>query len=48
MQLGSFGFDKTVYGNYKKKKGRKKWYGELQEEQTRDMQTKYFMTGHKH
>ncbi|MGA9170318.1 MAG: hypothetical protein WBZ20_09255 [Nitrososphaeraceae archaeon] len=31
MQLGSFGFDKTVYGNYKKKKGRK-WYEELRED----------------
>jgi hypothetical protein len=37
--LGFFGFDRTVYGNYKKKKGRKKWYDELREERTRDIQT---------
>jgi DNA polymerase elongation subunit (family B) len=36
--LGSFGFDRTVYGNYKRKKGRK-WYEELREERTRDIQT---------
>jgi DNA polymerase elongation subunit (family B) len=36
--LGSFGFDRTVYGNYKRKKGRKKWYEELRAE-TRDIQT---------
>ena len=36
--LGFFGFDRTVYGNYKKKKGRK-WYEELREERTRDIQT---------
>ena len=36
--LGSFGFDRTVYSNFKKK-GRKKWYEELREEQTKDIQT---------
>jgi hypothetical protein len=36
--LGFFGFDRTLYGNYKKKKGRK-WYEELREERTRDIQT---------
>jgi DNA polymerase elongation subunit (family B) len=36
--LGSFGFDRTVYSNFKKK-GRKKWYEELREEKTRDIQT---------
>jgi hypothetical protein len=35
--IGFFGFDKTVYGNYKKKKGWK-WYDELREERTRDIQ----------
>ena len=34
--LGSFGFDRTVYSNFKKK-GRK-WYEELREERTRDIQ----------
>ena len=29
--LGSFGLDKTIYGNYKKKK-EKKWYEELRQE----------------
>ena len=38
--LGLFGFDKTVYSsNIKKKKGRRKWYDELREERTRDIQT---------
>ncbi|MGA9170268.1 MAG: DNA polymerase domain-containing protein, partial [Nitrososphaeraceae archaeon] len=36
--LGFFGFDRTVYSNFKKKKGRK-WYEELREERTRDIQT---------
>ena len=36
--LGSFGFDRTVYSTFKKK-GRKKWYEELREEQTKDIQT---------
>jgi hypothetical protein len=35
--LGFFGFDRTVYNNFKKK-GRK-WYEELREEKTRDIQT---------
>jgi hypothetical protein len=37
--IGFFGVDRTVYGNYKKKKGRK-WYEELREEQTKDIHTK--------
>jgi hypothetical protein len=36
--LGSFGFDRTVYSNFKKKKGRRKWYEELREERTKDIQ----------
>jgi hypothetical protein len=36
--LGFFGFDRTAYGNYKKKG--KKWYEELREERTKDIQTK--------
>jgi DNA polymerase elongation subunit (family B) len=37
--LGLFGFDRTVYTNTKNKKGRRKWYDELREERTRDIQT---------
>jgi hypothetical protein len=37
--IGFCGFDRTVYGNYKKKKGRKKWYEDLREEKTKDIQT---------
>ena len=33
--LGLFGFDRTIYENYKKK-GRKKWYEELREERTKE------------
>ncbi|HET7390990.1 MAG TPA: hypothetical protein VFJ51_09220 [Nitrososphaeraceae archaeon] len=36
--LGLFGFDRTVYSDYKKKKGRRKWYDELIEERARDIQ----------
>jgi hypothetical protein len=38
--LGFFGFDGTVYSsNIKKKKGRRKWYDELREQRTNDIQT---------
>jgi hypothetical protein len=38
--LGLFGFDRTVYSsNIKRKKGRRKWYDELREERTKDIQT---------
>ena len=38
--LGLFGFDRTVYSsNIKNKKGRRKWYEELREKRTRDIQT---------
>ena len=38
--LGFLDFDRTVYSsNIKKKKGRRKWYEELREERTRDIQT---------
>jgi DNA polymerase elongation subunit (family B) len=38
--LGFLGFDRTVYSsNTKKNKGRRKWYDELREERTRDIQT---------
>jgi hypothetical protein len=36
--LGLFGFDRTVYGNFKKKNGRRKWYDELRAERARDIQ----------
>jgi hypothetical protein len=37
--LGYFGFDRTVYSDFKKK-GRRKWrYEELREERVRDIQT---------
>jgi hypothetical protein len=36
--LGSFGFDRSIYGNFKRNKG-EKWYEELREERTRDIHT---------
>ena len=36
--LGLFGFDRTVYGNFKKKNGRRKWCDELIAERARDTQ----------
>jgi hypothetical protein len=36
--LGLFGFDRTLYSNIKKK-GRKRWYEELREQRTRDIET---------
>jgi hypothetical protein len=35
--LGYFGFDRSVYGNIKK--GGKKWFEELREHRTRDIET---------
>lgn len=35
--LGFFGFDRTVYSNIKKR--RKKWYEELREQRTREIET---------
>ena len=37
--LGYFGFDRTVYSDFKKKGRREWWYEELREERTRDIQT---------
>jgi hypothetical protein len=37
--LGLFGFDRTVYSNIKKNKRRRKWYDELREQRTKDIQT---------
>jgi hypothetical protein len=36
--LGFFGFDRTAYSNVKKKRKRK-WYEELKEQRTRDIET---------
>jgi hypothetical protein len=32
-----FGFDRTIYSNFKK--GRKRWYEELKEQRARDIET---------
>ena len=39
--LGFFGFDRTVYGNLKRDKVRRKWrwYEELREQRVRDIET---------
>jgi hypothetical protein len=37
--LGYFGFDRTVYGNPTNKRKKRKWYDELREERTKDIQT---------
>jgi hypothetical protein len=36
--LGYFGFDRNLYGKPRKNR-KKKWYEELQEERTKDIQT---------
>jgi hypothetical protein len=36
--LGLFGFDRTIYSNFKRN-GRKKWYEELREQRVRDIET---------
>jgi hypothetical protein len=36
--LGFFGFDRTAYSNSKLNNGRKKWYEELKEQRTRDIE----------
>ena len=37
--LGFFGFDRTAYSNFKRNNGRNKWYEELREQRTRDIET---------
>jgi hypothetical protein len=37
--LGFFGFDRTVYNDLKRNKGKKKWYEELKEQRARDIET---------
>jgi hypothetical protein len=41
--LGYFGFNRTVYENPTNKRKKKKWYDELQEERTKDIQTEMMM-----
>ena len=41
--LGYFGFDRTVYGNSGNNRKKKKWYEELHEERTKDIQTEIMM-----
>jgi hypothetical protein len=42
--LGYFGFDRTVYGTPSKDgKKKMKWYNELQDERTKDIQTEIMM-----
>jgi hypothetical protein len=36
--LGYFGFDRTVYGNPTNKRKKKKWYEELHQERTKDIE----------
>ena len=36
--LGYFGFDRSIYGNFRRKKGGRKWHEELREERTMDIQ----------
>jgi hypothetical protein len=37
--IGYFGFDKGAYINLKRNKGRRKWFEELREQRTRDIET---------
>jgi hypothetical protein len=37
--LGYFGFDRSLYG-IARKNGKRKWYEELHEDRTKDIQTK--------
>jgi hypothetical protein len=41
--LGLFGFDRTVYGNLGKNRKKKKWYEQLHEERTKDIQSEMMM-----
>jgi hypothetical protein len=42
--LGYFGFDRTLYGvDHKNNRKKKKWYDELQEERTKDIQSEMMM-----
>ena len=41
--LGYFGFDRTVYGMPRENRKKRKWYNELHEERTKDIQTEMMM-----
>jgi hypothetical protein len=41
--LGYFGFDRTIYGNSMNKMKKKKWYEELHQERTKDIQSEIRM-----
>ena len=38
-----FGFDRTVYGTPMNNRKKRKWYDELREERTKDIQTEMMM-----
>jgi hypothetical protein len=38
-----FGFDRTVYGTPMNSRKKRKWYDELREERTKDIQTEIMM-----
>ena len=40
--LGIFGFDRTVYGN-PKRRTKRQWYKEIREQRTRDMETTFLI-----
>ena len=41
--LGYFGFGRTVYGMPRENRKKRKWYNELHEERTKDIQTEMRM-----
>jgi hypothetical protein len=41
--LGYFGFNRTVYENPRNNRKKKKWYEELREERTKDIQSEMMM-----
>ena len=41
--IGYFGFDRTVYENPRDNRKKKKWYDELNEERTKDIQAEMMM-----
>jgi hypothetical protein len=43
--LGCFGFNRTVYENPRSNRKKRKWYDELREERTKDIQQRYCNKG---
>ena len=41
--LGFLGFDRTAYGTQRNNRKKKKWYDELHEERTKDIQAEMMM-----